>query len=396
MYNAKDVAWYIAKSNNAMLLLGSATPDCKTLYSVEQGRITQHILQTRATGVRMPTVELVDMKQEKSLLSSYAVNALQSALEHDEQAIILLNRRGYAPHMYCTACNAVQRCPYCEVSLLYHKAMNILRCSYCGYNEHFPKPCTECGAMQYMTIGVGTEKLQEELDSLFPQSTPCIRLDRDVARSPRRVHHILTSFLQGEASILVGTQMLSKGHNFPRVSLSIIVDADNGLHFPDYRAMERVFQLIIQTAGRAGRGAKQGHVIVQTHSIENPCWQFVLRNDYIALYNYEMQVRKKRGYPPFLHIGMIRIICTMSYEEAKQCIRLIMQYIREESKGADATILGPVPSPIAIIRGQYRYQMLVKSSSWQVIRTLYLSIHQHLGKMKGVRIILDIDPISMM
>ena len=396
LYNAKDVAWYVAKSNNAMLLLGSATPDCKTLYSAEQGSIHQHIIHVRATGVEMPTIDFVDMKQEKGLLSTHAIDALQDTLERNEQAIILLNRRGYAPHMYCTACNAVQQCPYCQVSLLYHKAMNILRCSYCGYSEHFPQPCSQCASMQYVTLGFGTEKLEEELQELFPHEEPCIRLDRDNARSPRHIHAILDRFLRGESSILVGTQMLAKGHNFPKVSLSIIVDADNGLHFPDYRAMERVFQLIVQTAGRAGRGTKRGHVIVQTRSIENPCWQFVLHNDYMELYRYEMEIREKRGYPPFIHIAMIRIVCTMSYEEAKQYIRTVMQYIRQEGKSYQCTVLGPVPSPIAIIRGQYRYQMLVKASSWQRIRALYVGIQQQLGKTKGVRITLDIDPVSMM
>lgn len=396
LYNAKDVAWYVAQSNQAMLLLGSATPDCKTLYSVEQGKVTQHTLRIRATGVQMPEIEFVDMRKEKTLLCTRAVEALRKAQEDNEQSIIVLNRRGYAPHMYCTSCNRVQQCPHCEVSLLYHKAMNILRCSYCGYSVHFPCVCPHCGSMQYVSLGFGTEKLEEEIHELFPHEEPCIRLDRDIARNPQHINTILDRFRKGESPILIGTQMLAKGHDFPKVSLSIIVDADNGLHFPDYRAMERVFQLIVQTAGRAGRGIKQGRVIIQTHSIENPCWEFVLRNDYMGLYDYEMSVRKKLGYPPFINIAMIRIVCTMPYNEAKQQIHAVMNYIREEMRQSECTILGPVPSPIAVIRGQYRYQMLVKSSSWQRIRSLYIGVHHHCKKVKGMRVTLDIDPVSMM
>lgn len=396
LYNAKDVAWYIAQSNNAMLLLGSATPDCKTLYSVEQGSIQEHVLNTRATGVQMPSLEFVDMKQENHILSAKAIEALHAVIERKEQAVILLNRRGYAPHMYCTACNTVQQCPHCQVSLLYHKAMNILRCSYCGYNEHFPKPCSLCGSIQYITLGIGTEQLQEELSNCFPKEEPCIRLDRDIARSPRHIRTILDSFMSGTSSILVGTQMLAKGHDFPRVSLSIIVDADSGLHFPDYRAMERTFQLIMQTAGRAGRASKQGHVIIQSHCVDNPCWQFVLNNDYRGLYRHEMNVRAKKKYPPFVHIAMIRIICTIPYDEAKQHIHVLRQAMRKETNAEQCIVLGPVPSPIAVIRGQYRYQMLVKGNSWQGIRALYGEVQHYLAGVKGIRVVLDIDPISMM
>lgn len=397
LYNAKDIAWHRAKTNNAMLLLGSATPDCKTLYSAKQGIIGEHILTTRATGVQMPTLEFVDMKEEKdTILSRRAMEALHTVLENGEQAIILLNRRGYAPHMYCTACNTVQQCPHCEVSLLYHKVMHVLRCSYCGYVQHFPKPCFHCGGMQYITLGIGTEKLQEELYALLPNEDNIIRLDRDIARSPKRIDAILQGFGRGEASIVVGTQMLAKGHNFPNVSLSLIVDADNGLHFPDYRAMERVFQLIVQTAGRAGRGKKQGNVIIQSYCVQNPCWEFILNNDYNALYEYEMEIRKKRLYPPFTHIAIIRLICTMSYEEAKQYIQSLIPYVRDSSKHSGAIILGPVPSPIAVIRGQYRYQMLVKASSWHTIRSIYAGLRNNVNNTKGIRITLDIDPASMM
>ena len=260
-YQAKEVAWYRASRNRALLLLGSATPDVKTFHAAEQGLFPRADLPHRVGGGSLPAIELIDIRRNssRSLLAPASVETLRETVLRGEQAVVLLNRRGYSPLMYCLDCGQTARCPHCDIGLTYHKRREQLVCHYCGHTRPFPSPCPRCGGLQYLPMGEGTERLEErlageELIGALPPGGRILRLDRDSTRRPGSMEEILNAFARQEAQVLIGTQMLSKGHHFPHVTLALIADADLGLNLPDYRAAERTFELLLQSAGRAGRG----------------------------------------------------------------------------------------------------------------------------------------------
>ncbi len=403
-YHAKEIAWHRAMHHKSLMLIGSATPDIKTFYAVQEGQIPCDTLPARVGGGDLPQIELVDISQSSKheLLTAYTLNALKECIEKDEQAVILLNRRGYAPIMYCLDCKEVQRCPHCSIAMTYHKKRNMLTCHYCNYTRFFPSPCTKCKGLQYLPLGDGTEKLEEQLASFMQEhgfDKKILRLDRDSTRRHGSMEEILAKFSRKEASILVGTQMLSKGHHFPHVSLAIIADADLTLNFPDYRAPERTFQLLVQSAGRAGRELENGKVLIQTRDTKHYCWQYVQNHDYEKFYEYEIALRKKRQYPPFIKLALIRISFPMQMENFSEALAQVTNYLKLKSKDYNVRLLGPVASPIAIIQNVKRYQALIKSGDWKDIRQLFHSLQmtkQDNPLLKDVRFLLDIDPVNML
>ncbi len=398
MYQAKELAWFRAEQDQALLLLGSATPDIKTFKAAQDGHIILSALPERVGLGRLPEIELVDIcktTHSESLLAPSSLKALQETIEAGQQAVILLNRRGYAPLMYCLDCGKSARCPHCDIALTYHKGRERLVCHYCGYTLPFPATCSFCKGLHYHPMGQGTERLEETLRSVLPQKTHILRIDRDSTRCPGRMESILESFAAQEAQVLVGTQMLSKGHHFPNVTLALIADGDMGLNIPDYRAAERTFQLLVQSAGRAGRGEQRGRVLIQTRTMEHYCWKFVQQNDYEGFYATELALRKKYSYPPFTRLGLLRMSYPVDYQEGEALMKSLAETIRQYGRNYAVTVRGPAPAPLSLIRGRRRFHCLLKGKDWLAIRTVAAS----LGTLKiprDVRVSLDMDPINML
>ncbi len=395
-YQAKEVAWYRAQQAGALLLLGSATPDVKSFHAAQQGRVPLHILENRVGGGSLPAVEIVQLPKgrlDAGLLAPRSLEALNATLRRGEQAVILLNRRGWAPVVYCLGCGTTAKCPTCDIGLAYHKGRERLVCHYCGFSRPHPSPCAQCGGLQFLPMGEGTEKLEEELAGLLPPGTGILRLDRDSTRRPGRMEEILTAFARKEAQVLVGTQMLSKGHHFPDVTLAVSADADLGLNLPDYRAAERTFQLLVQSSGRAGRGEAPGRVLIQTREPEHYCWQYVMNVDYQGFYEHELEVRRRRRYPPFVRLGLLRLSHPVEDAGGADAIAALGAVLRRAGKDLGVTVLGPAPAPLALLKGRRRHHCLLKADDWQPMRDLYALAR---SQAKTLRIALDLDPVNML
>lgn len=402
-YQAKEIAWYRAERHGGLLILGSATPDIKSFYASATGAIPVHELSERVSGGELPKISLVQLGYQANTatggLMPESVSALQHCIEQGDQAIILLNRRGYAPLLYCLGCGTVVKCPSCDIGLTYHKGREQLVCHYCGYTTPFPTPCPSCKSLNFLPMGDGTERLEEYLTSHLPVGAGVLRLDRDSTRRQGSMENILKSFARKEAQVLVGTQMLSKGHHFPDVTLAIIADADLGLNLPDYRAAERTFQLIVQSSGRSGRGTKEGQVIIQTRTPNHYCWSYVMQGDYRGFYENELALRKKFSYPPFVRLALIRISHEMQDELGETIVEAVGELLMHQGPALQLTILGPSPAPLPFLKGRKRYNCLIKSHDWQAIRGVFHSakaLVESLKKQSSIRISLDLDPVNML
>jgi len=403
-YQAKEVAWERARRHRALLVLGSATPDIKTYHAARQGAFPVARLSHRVGGGTLPEIELVDIKDQPAsrLLSPRAVEALRETVQRGEQAVVMLNRRGYAPLMYCLDCGNVARCPNCDIALTYHKRREQMVCHYCGHARPYPTPCAKCGSQNFLPMGEGTEKLEEslageELAGALPPGGRVLRLDRDSTSRPGRMEEILAAFARQEAQVLVGTQMLSKGHHFPNVTLALIADGDMGLNLPDYRSAERTFQLLVQSSGRAGRGEKPGRVLIQTRDINHYCWDFVKTGDYDGFYEHEIALRQQRRYPPFVKLALIRLSFPWDWKDGQSRVNQFSAALRQHGRPLGLTVLGPAPAPLARIQGRSRFQCLVKAANWQNIRNAYAAALRDLGSLPhDLRITLDLDPVNML
>lgn len=401
-YQAKEVAWFRMAQTRGLLLLGSATPDVKTFYAAENGHLPLLRLPSRVGGKPLPPVELIDISTVSpvvsapdggGLLAPQSEAALRETLDRGEQAVVLLNRRGYAPLMYCLDCNSTLRCPQCEIGLTYHKGREKLVCHYCGYTRPFPSPCPQCKGMNFLPLGEGTERLAERLSVLAGR--PVLRLDRDSTRRPGRMEEILAAFARQEAPILVGTQMLSKGHHFPQVTLAVVADGDLGLNLPDYRAAERTFQLLVQSAGRAGRGEKPGRVLIQTRDVSHYCWQYVQAGDYEGFYAAELARRRLRRYPPFVRLALIRMSFSVEEKNGPAALNELATALRARARELDVQMLGPAPAPLALLRGRRRFHCLLKAGDWQALRRLYFFARSRKAAAL-LRLFLDLDPVNML
>ncbi|MCL2123260.1 MAG: primosomal protein N', partial [Desulfovibrionaceae bacterium] len=396
-YQAKELAWFRAEQNKGLLVLGSATPDIKSFHAAGHGGLRLSRLEQRVGGAGLPRIRLVDIRSldaTGALLAQESLDALRQTVARGEQAVVLLNRRGYSPQMYCLHCGEVPRCPYCAISLSYHKGREKLLCHYCGYGTHFPQPCAKCKGLHYLPLGEGTERLAEHLGTLLAPAK-LLRLDRDSTRRPGRMEEILTLFARQEAQILIGTQMLSKGHHFPQVTLALVADGDLGLNLPDYRAAERTFQLLVQSAGRAGRGGQTGEVLIQTRDRSHYCWDFVLRGDYEGFYKAEIARREQRRYPPFVRLALVRISFDAKREEAPAEIARLGQSLRSACRESGIAVLGPAPAPIPMLRGRKRFHCLLKAQDWPAIRMAYAKAARGVDG-NVLRLALDLDPVNML
>ncbi|WP_174408551.1 replication restart helicase PriA [Desulfovibrio psychrotolerans] len=399
VYQAKEVAHFRMQQVRGLLVLGSATPDVKTFHAARSGHIPVARLSDRVGGGTLPDVELVDIKglsTAESLLAPQSLQALREVVERGEQAVILLNRRGYAPLMYCLDCGAVARCPQCEIGLTYHKGRERLVCHYCGHSVPYPAPCEACRGLHFLPMGEGTEKLEESLAHLLPPGSRVLRLDRDSTRRPGRMEAILDSFARGEAQVLVGTQMLSKGHHFPEVTLAIVADGDLGLNLPDYRAAERTFQLLVQASGRAGRGEKPGRVFIQTRDPAHYCWQFVRAADYEGFFDEEIRRRERRRYPPFVKLALVRASFPADWDKGMAYVEQLTALARERGRAHGVMVLGHTPSPLALLRGRKRFQWALKGPEWPGIRAVFHEMRAAAPRGGQLRLGLDIDPVNML
>lgn len=399
-YHARDLAWYRIAASGGILLLGSATPDVRIFCASESSAIARLEMPARISGKALPPVEIVDigkgalMGPDGTLLGQQSLEALRQCAASGEQAVILLNRRGYAPMIFCRECGKTMRCPHCSIGLAYHKDLGKLVCHYCGYSLDYPSPCPDCGQMKYLSVGEGTERLAERLESLT--GTRILRLDRDNTRTPGKIESILSAFATGQSPFLAGTQMLSKGHHFPNVTLAVVADGDIGLNMPDYRAAEKTFQLLVQAAGRAGRGERPGRVIIQTRTPEHYCWQYIGKYDYRGFYEEEMKRRKKFNYPPFVKLGLIRFTCAMEDDQAGSQILAAGKILAEKAASLKVRLFGPALAPIPCLRGKKRYHCMLKSDNWPNIREIYFEALKLLENNSDIRIFLDLDPVNML
>ncbi|MCB9661039.1 MAG: primosomal protein N' [Sandaracinaceae bacterium] len=401
-YHARDMAVLRAHRASAVCILGSATPSLESFRHAREGRFELVSLPQRATGQVMPDVELLDLRRLKPTtptqryLSEPLLRALRACLADKGQAILFLNRRGYSPSMQCAACDELAGCPACSVPLTEHRREGALRCHYCDYAEPSSDPCRACGAQERVPLGLGTEKLEDELAQLlYPAKVA--RLDRDTA-SGEGVEQVLERVRAGEIDVLVGTQMVTKGHDIANVTLVGVLLADQSLAFPDFRGSERTFQLLAQVAGRAGRGARAGRVLVQTYQPEHHAIASAARHDYEAFYEAELAQRSELGYAPFGRMVAVRVDAP-----EEDLARRVAESLASEARRHPAlrdhrvALQGPAPAPLAKVRARYRYRFLLRGEDRRALREVAQLVLAAIERgVAPARASVDIDPVSMM
>ncbi len=398
-YHTRDVAYLLSREEKALLLLSSATPDIRTYYSGKSGRYEIVPLPSRVANKSLPEIRVMDINANPLRHGPFceeSYNELKGAISRGEQVIVLLNRRGFAPLIYCISCREVIKCPSCAVSMTYHKRIERLICHYCGRTLKFPMPCPVCGSSHFVPLQQGTEKVEEFVISSFGSSTSIIRLDRDRCKREEEIDALLWSFAKGEYQVLIGTQMCSKGHNFPGVSRVIVVDGDIGLGLPDFRATERTFQLLLQVAGRSGRGEKEGKVYIQTRNPSHYCWQYLLSNDYEGFYRHELEIRKRLRYPPFVRLALVRFIYPLGWERGEETLQEIRDFLKRYASPS-VSILGPAPAPVFVVREKRRYHLLIKADDWRPIRFLVRLLLKRFSSLSPfLKLQVDIDPYHLL
>lgn len=403
-YHARDMALLRAHRASAVVVLGSATPSLESEALVRRNKLERLSLPERAhSRAVLPTIELVDLRRYRSgptgdsYLSTPLYRSLEKTLEAGEQAILFLNRRGFAPSVLCESCGTVVSCHGCAVALTWHRARGQrLRCHYCDWDGPLPKACSECQSPSLMLEGLGTEKLEEIVSQAFPTARVA-RLDRDVA-SGAKAEAILAKMRASEIDVLVGTQMVTKGHDLPRVTLVGVINADAALSIPDHRAAERAFHLLVQVAGRAGRSDLPGKVIIQTRNPEHPAIVFAKNHDVAGFVAHELEERADLAYPPFARMALLRI-SAIDEEFAEAQAKYVAEAIRNTPpvRDGDVEVLGPAPAPIAKLRGRYRYRIMVRAGERRPLRMALAPAVALRSRMdRRARLIIDIDPVQMM
>lgn len=401
-YHARDMALLRSHRAHAVCVLGSATPSMESMYLVQQKKLTRLLLRERATAHRLPPVELVDLQKYRSgptghhWLSAPLYRALQQCMQEQGQAILFLNRRGFAPALRCAACGEMQQCPACSVALTFHRAAALQRCHYCDFMRSAAAGCLHCRHRELEELGLGTEQLEVALQEAFPAARVA-RLDRDTA-SGRGVSAVMERLRRRELDILVGTQMVTKGHDLPGVTLVGVILADQSLAFPDFRAPERTYQLLSQVAGRAGRGEHPGRVLLQTYQPEQPVLGWAQQHDYEAFCRAELADRRMHQFPPFTRLVAIRVDAG-DENRARQAAQHLAEVVRAEVafRTGQVSLLGPAPAPIARIRARFRFRFMLRSADRRLLRLLAQRLVDVIdGGLGPVRATVDVDPVNML
>jgi primosomal protein N' (replication factor Y) (superfamily II helicase) len=403
-YQARDAALYRGQLAQAAVVLGSATPAVTTFYRAREGKYHYLNLPRRVTPQALPQIHLINLKEQRErrrlpIISSPLRLALSETLARGEQALLFLNRRGYANVYFCLFCGHILQCPSCSVTLTLHRQEERLRCHYCGYQEPVPAVCPECQSAALKHYGLGTERLEKEVQVLFPQARVG-RLDRDTASRSGQALAILGELKEQRLDILIGTQMITKGHDFPQVTLVGVVAADLSLFFPEYHAGERTFQLLTQVAGRAGRGDIPGQVFIQTFHPEHVALTATQNHDYQAFFEAELRTREILGYPPFTRLALLTVQGkTPEHVEraAAATVRNLQAAVASKDWGAYLRILGPAPAPRSRLKEYYRWHILLKSYGRRPLAELVQKIRVGFGKKwgTGIGLLVDMDPVGM-
>lgn len=375
-YHAADIAKFRCDYHKALLVYGSATPSITTSYRVQKKEIGYLKLAQRATGIQLPQVTLVDMKQEyengnKGIFSDALYQALEENLRKKEQSMLLLNKRGYSHGVICKTCGYTQKCPSCDVTMTYHASNERVICHYCGYTEKAVHACPSCQSTELKQSGVGTQQVERQLQKMFPEAK-ILRMDMDTTKGRLSHAELLKQFAQGDADILIGTQMIAKGHDFPKVTLMGILAADAGLYLEDYLASERTFQLITQAAGRAGRGTLPGKVIIQAQNIDDYTIQAAAKQDYRYFYTRETLIRRQLDFPPFTNLAIVG----MNGKEDKKVYDAMadvkQRFLQELTKNnwTGIQVLGPARYPLSKMNGKYRWRLLLKGKDQALLEQL--------------------------
>ena len=409
-YHTRDVARMRAKTESVPLVLGSATPSMESWHSARIGEFKLITMSNRVRNRSLPSVKIVDLREAvRSRTTRGAIHrqlhsAIDQAIKNDEQVILLLNRRGYSTHIQCPACGDIVKCPNCDVSLTHHKIEEIALCHYCDYQIPSPVKCPSCGFMGIYFSGFATQKLEEEIKTRFP-NVPVLRMDTDTMQGHGAHERALSQFREGKIKILLGTQMIAKGLDFPNVTLVGVINADTAMYLPDFRASERTFLLITQVAGRTGRGEKEGRVIVQTFNPDHPAIQSASQHDYRNFVNQELPLRETLGYPPFTKIGRI-VVRGPDESKALQFAKEIGERLRKEleqgnqysetTKPPYFRLLGPAPAPLAKLRNVYRFHLLIHVADGNFLRWAFRRATSGLKTPSEIQWFIDIDPMDML
>ncbi len=402
-YHARDMAILRAHRAGGVCVLGSATPSLETEHLARTGKADKLVLPDRARAQAMPKVEIVDLRRMGAgptgdkRISIPLHRALEETLAAKGQTILFLNRRGFSPSVRCEACGEMVSCGNCAVSLTFHKrAGAVLRCHYCEHEEPMPVHCKKCGAPALILEGLGTEKLEDTLTTAFPQARVA-RLDRDVA-SGKGIEKILARMRSREIDILVGTQMVTKGHDLPHVTLVGVINADAALSIPDFRASERAFQLLVQVAGRAGRGDSPGRVLVQTYQPTHHAIQLAVKHDVDGFLARELIDRRELLYPPFTRVALVRVDAVLE-DAARDACRMLAQVALDATaaEGGGVDILGPSPSPLARLRNRFRYRVMLRSAERAKMRRVLVMVDRARQTLpRTVRGLIDVDPMQLL
>jgi len=411
-YHAREVALWRAREENVPLVLASATPSQESWYRAQQGQYKLVEMPRRVFDRPMPAVGTIDLRNEfhsrhsRGAISRQMHQAIEAALRDGGQVILLLNRRGFATHIQCPACGYVVRCPQCDLPLTHHRTENIALCHYCDHQESVPQECPECHAHGIHFRGVGTQKLEAEIRSRFPEAST-LRMDTDAMKAPGSHDRALTKFREGKVQILLGTQMIAKGLDFPNVTLVGVINADTALHLPDFRAAERTFQLVTQVAGRTGRGEKGGRVLVQTFSPDHPAIRAAVMHDFRAFAGEELPLRAAHGYPPLT--TMIRLVVRgASHDQTRAFAQYLGQRLREaidriasgngkqSASGAEIRVLGPAAAPFAKLRGQHRFHLQLQGANGDKLRAAIRQASEGLVVPDEMFWTADVDPLDML
>jgi primosomal protein N' (replication factor Y) len=395
-YSARDTALARAKIEGIKIVLGSATPSIESFYNAGEGHIKYLELTKRIKENPMPRVEIVNMTKEDKKTWSFShrfLNALKDNVVKGQQSLLMINRRGYSPFLICSDCGHTYKCPACSITLTYHKDTETLNCHYCNSYLKPQELCPKCKGTKTKSIGIGTQRVEEELQSIIPELS-LKRMDRDTTRRKLSHYRMVKEMEEKKIDVLLGTQMVAKGHDFPHVTLSGVVLADVALNLPDFRSSERTFQLFTQLAGRAGRGEVPGEVYIQTYEPEHYVFDYVRHHDYKGFYQKEIELRRELSYPPFSKL--IRVIFSF---KNRTIINRTMKDISEKIKRiklSGVEILGPAPAPLEKIRNLWRWHLILKGKKAKAIRQNALEILKISRDMKGIKVDVDVDPINLL